>query len=103
MPRVSIETIEIERSKTSQGFIYALPPKALELLRLRLNASPIRSVSVNFEIKSDSEREYGDVLSHIVPILLGLKEKNDIEKIRQIKLIEAYHRNVIIENLRDQL
>lgn len=82
-------SVKIYVNKQLDGYTFSISPSTRKALRDEFPGShPANNIFVAFDTKSDFEIYYGKLENHIFPLLLGLDDKEDLKRIKEIIFIE---------------
>ncbi len=92
-----MEAIKINVNKQLDGFNFSISPSIRDLIRsLFPNARPANNVFVEYDIKSDFEKNYSNLEAFIYPALLGIEKQSDLKrKFNEILFVDTQTGNVL--------
>ncbi len=87
-----MEAIKINVSKQIDGYTFSIGPSLRQLIKTWFpNSHPANNIFVGYDTKSDFEVYYGRLESYIYPALLGVENKNDLnKKVDEILFIDTH-------------
>lgn len=84
-----METIDIHVNRQMDGVTFSLTPSSRKALKNQYpDAKEVGGLFVKYGVKEDFESFYGNIEKYVLPILLGLDEK-DIQYIEEVNFIDS--------------
>lgn len=92
-----MSAIQINVSRSMNGITYSLTPSIRSLIkRLFPKALPANTIFVAYDVKSDFQKQYGEVSEHIYPALFGVAEGSELKKkIDEVEFVDTATGKVI--------
>lgn len=85
-----MEPIRIHVNKQMDGYTFSLLPSMRERIKKEFpNSNPANNIFIAYDTKSDFELYVGTLENYIYPALLGIDNKMDLEKIKQIEYFNS--------------
>lgn len=85
-----MDAIRINVNKQLDGYTFSTTPSIRELIKkIFPNSHPANNIFIAYDTKSDFELYVGNLENYIFPVLLGIDNKNDLEKIEQIEYVDT--------------
>jgi hypothetical protein len=91
-----MKSVVILVGKQMDGYVFSISPATKESIkRLIPSAYPANRIFVAYDTKSDFEDHFGKIENHIFPLLLGVQNTEDLEKITEIEFIDPLSGEVL--------
>ncbi|MEJ7683927.1 MAG: hypothetical protein WKG06_39935 [Segetibacter sp.] len=85
-----MDVIRINVNKQLDGYTFSTTPFIRELIKkLFPDSHPANNIFIAYDTKSDFELYVGNLENYIFPVLLGIDNKMDLEKIKQIEYVDT--------------
>lgn len=93
-------TVRISVHKQIDGYTFSLAPSERRSIKYHFPRSfPANNVFVAYDTKSDFELYADKIEKYVFPVLLGLDEENDLQKIEKVEFVDSQSGEVIYEIL----
>jgi len=91
-----MNAIRINVNKQMDGYSFSITPSIRDFIRKMFpNSHPANNIFVGYDTKSDFEIYVGQLENHIYPALLGVDNKNDLNKLDEIQFIDTHTGNIL--------
>lgn len=92
-----MEAIKINVNKQIDGYTFSIAPSLRQLIKSWFpDSHPANNIFVAYDTKSDFEVYYGKLESYIYPALLGVDNRNELnKKINEILFIDTHTGNIL--------
>lgn len=87
-----MKAIKISVNKQIDGYTFSIAPSARQLIKSWFpDAHPANNIFVAYDTKSDFELYYEKLESYIYPALLGVNNRNDLnKKVDEIQFVDTH-------------
>lgn len=86
-----MNAITIRVNKQMDGVTFSIGPSIRELIkRMFPNAHPASNIFVGYDTYSDFKADIGRLEPYIYPALLGVDDKNDLNKLGEIEFVDTF-------------
>lgn len=88
--------IRIRVNKQTDGFTFSLLPLDKKNVTEAIpSAYPADLVFIAFQMQSDFKQYYQRLENHVLPALLGVENKEDLEKLAEVLFIDTFTKEVL--------
>lgn len=86
-----MEAIKISVNKQMDGYTFSIAPSTRQLIKKWFpNAHPANNIFVSYDTQSNFELDYRKLESSIYPVLLGVDNQSDLNKmVDKIQLVDT--------------
>lgn len=93
---MTTNAIRINVNKQMDGYTFSLTPNIREFIKKLLpDSHPANNIFVAYDTKSDFDSYYHTLGNYIFPALLGIDDKKDLKKIKEIEFVDTRTGNII--------
>ena len=99
-----MNAIRINVNRQIDGYTFSITPSIREFIKKLLpNAQPANGIFVAYDTKSGFEALHGRIEKHIFPVLLGIDDKQSLDKIDEIDFVDNQTGKILYKaNQRDK-
>lgn len=84
-----MDAIKIGVNKNMDGYVFSLAPAIRDSIKKSFpHAQPANTIFVAYDMRSDFQHYIGGLEQHIHYILLGIGDKKDLQKIKEIEYFD---------------
>ncbi len=88
--------IRIRVNKQTDGFTFSLLPLDKKNVTEAIpSAYPADLIFIAFQMQSDFKQYYPRLENHVLPMLLGVENKEDLEKLDEVLFIDTFTKEVL--------